>query len=364
MGMVLGRVGSVMQNSKPSVYLHVGLPKNLSSSLQKHFFPKHPDIYHLGVGNGETLIDYADDELNVLFENYMMYSRDFEYTAQTKRFQNLVGRHISHAAAKGKKCVTVSLELLSFTFTPDMIDITQKISRLNGLFEPYDTKVLLILRNQKQLIKSMYREFVKVGYDKSFNEYIEYLYVNRSRSFIFDLMYYELVEAYAQRFGKENVDILVIENFKGPSGELDSGGKGLLLEALCQKLNVKNHCIDLGHENEALSRRVLGQKLRLNKVSKHDLSNSLFGGANKHRLYTYFASELGVKPQDPFSDVKVKRQLIREAKILGAAIPEEIDYICDRAFAKEILSMLSDSNKRLALEYDINLPDSYFDEEF
>lgn len=194
------------------------MPKNLSSSLQGYFFSKHPQLYHLGVGVN-SLIDYVDDEVNVLFENYLMYSKDFEYHQHKERFKTVIDGHIKNAVTKKNKAVGVSLELLSFSFTPDMIDVSQKAERLRGLFGG-DTKIILVIRNQKSLLESMYREFIKIGYDKSYKEFIDYIYIYKSRSFLYELLYENLINLYSGLFGFDNLSVLIVENYRGSAGEL------------------------------------------------------------------------------------------------------------------------------------------------
>ncbi|TDX58921.1 hypothetical protein [Orenia marismortui] len=344
-------------------YIHIGMPKNLSSTLQKYFFSKHPEIYHLGIGI-DSLIDYIDEDVNVLFENYLMYSKDFEYIQKEDFYKDKISFHLKKAKEKKKKAFGVSLELLSFSFTPDMIDVTQKAKRLYDLFGKH-TKIILIIRNQKSIIESMYREFIKIGYDKSYKEYIEFLFLHQSRSFLYDFFYENLIKLYSSYFGAENIEVFIIEKYRNKDGSLKrEGGIPCLIKDISQLLNIKNNNLEIGHANPPLTNRELFQKFLLNKRYNHDLSNAIFEGADRHRLYKYYSHELNFDYPDPFHDVKIKRNLIEYSKKLAKNDLREIEYYADPKILKEMEKMFIESNRRLVKKYNIDLPECYFNMKF
>lgn len=353
-----------VQNYKSNItkYIHVGLPKNLSSTLQEFYFSRHPEIYHLGIGVG-SLIDYIDDDVNVLFENYLLYSRDFEYAGKEEYFEDVISAHIENAIKDNKKAIGVSLELLSFTFTPDMIDVTQKTKRLKKLFGS-DTEIILVIRNQKDLIESLYREFIKIGYAGSYKEYIDFIYLRQSRSFLHEFKYDNLANLYSDHFGKENLKILVAEDYRQSNGDLIRvGSNAKLIDDISNILGVSNKELEIGHSNPPLSNRDLFQKRALNSKNNHDLSNDIFEGADVHRLYKYFEYELNYERLDPFRDVKTKRNSIDMARELSKSDSREIDYAADPEILKQLSNIFIQSNERLSRDYDVELPDSYYEME-
>ena len=66
----------------------------------------------------------------------------------------------------------------------------------------------------------MYREFIKIGYDKSYKEFIDYIYIYKSRSFLYELLYENLINLYSGLFGFDNLSVLIVENYRGSAGEL------------------------------------------------------------------------------------------------------------------------------------------------
>ncbi|WP_321324721.1 hypothetical protein [Thiomicrorhabdus sp.] len=340
-------------------YLHIGMPKNLSSTLQEYYFSKHQDIYHLGVGNG-SLIDYIDDDINVLFENYLLYSRDYEYSISEQKFRGIIKKHKDKATKNGSVAFGASLELLSFTFTPDMIDITTKARRLRLLFGD-DTKILMVIRNQADLIKSMYREFIKIGYPGTYREYIDYLFLYKSRSFFYDFSYKNLYQVFAQEFGSKNIEIIIAEEIRDETGALcTKDGYPELLSKLDSILKVKPRIKDLGHSNAPLTSSELYHKQHLNKKYPHDLGGSMFEFADNHRLNKYFSKFRHVQVADSFFDIRIKRLLTTKAQQLAKLNPVKISYDADLVYLKEMKIFYESENADFSKMVGLDLPKQYY----
>ena len=70
-------------------YIHIGLPKNLSTTLQRDYFNVHPEIHHLGVGVGSN-IDYVNSKISSACENHFQYSKNFSYLKRKGDIQKLL----------------------------------------------------------------------------------------------------------------------------------------------------------------------------------------------------------------------------------------------------------------------------------
>ena len=236
-------------------YIHIGYPKNLSTTLQRDFFSKHPEILHLGVGVGSN-IDYVDDDINVICEDYLQYCKEFKYEEKKKFALDTFDKWFDKAKGRvGCKVVGLSLELLSFSFTPDQIDTPIKAQRVFELFGK-DTRIIMIIRNQKDLIKSMYRESVKLGYQETFTAFLKYLYLFQDRNFLYDFCYDKLYSLYARFFGKDNIIVIPVEDVRECTGSLKiKDGKINLIDKLCNSLDISYFDVDLGHFNAPIERR-------------------------------------------------------------------------------------------------------------
>lgn len=342
-------------------YVHIGLPKNLSTTLQRDFFDKHPQIYHLGIGVGSN-VDYVNPEIASACENHFQYSKNFSYKKAKTSISNAFQKRFQYCENEDSlKTCGISLELLSFTFTPDQIEIEEKAKRVFNAFGK-NTKIILIVRQQKNLIESLYKEAIKIGYYGSFQDYLNYIYYSRDRNFIFDFQYDYLYSIYADLFGKENIEILFIEDYRKPSGDLIyNGAYCLLTQKLSQILGIENLKLDLDHYNKPLSLVELKKMQDLNKENVHGIGNQAYStGTNFHRLKDYFNNELGILIDENYlyKDARVKNLNIERAKSINQN-DEQINFQYPEKIEEFLKKLFVESNQRLHKQLGIPLPKSY-----
>lgn len=342
-------------------FVHIGYPKNFSTSLQNDFFAKHPDLFHLGIGPG---LNYADPLIDATFEVYLKSAKGFKYNEVEPRLKKHFAAVIAKAEQSGKKALTLSSEHLSFSFANDSIGFDEKMKRLAGLMGS-DTHILLIIRNQFDLIRSLYRESVRVGFPDSFAQYVYLLYKYQDRNFCYDFRYDLVIETLRSFFSSENIHLFCFESMRGPDGTLlNSNGKTELTSALCHELGVDYLETDFGHYNEALSDPVVIEMAELNKVQRHDLGNILYDTAEKHRMKYYLSEELGLHETEAelFGDVRIKRALIQQATESGGK--GKINYTVLPEIEKALSEFYGKGNSRLEKLLGIQLPPNYFEMKF
>ena len=72
-----------------------------------------------------------------------------------------------------------------------------------------NAKIILVIRNQTDIIESFYREELTIGTQLSFKEYFEYLKSN----YLFDTFkYYSVIQMYFECFGKKNVKVILFDD--------------------------------------------------------------------------------------------------------------------------------------------------------
>ncbi len=342
-------------------YIHIGYPKNLSTTLQRDFFSQHPLIHHLGVGVGSN-IDYASDELNLVMENYVLYATDRKYR-QVEAFSKKVLTEALNVQVEGKQAVGISGELLSFKFSPDHVDSETKARRLAELFDG-DAKIIMLIRNQRDLLRSLYREVIKIGYGESFQDFIEYVVYYQDRNFAFDFDYASTVELYRNLFGSENVEVLPVENVRNSDGGLtiNEDGQMELTRWLCQALDLPYHELKLEHHNEPLSSKALYQKMMFNRTAPHDLGLPMYSAVNAHRNIKYFNMDLEMPlPKKIHTGLMNKRASIDEAiskTSHSEAVFRGIDYFADPFLLEKLFKAYRASNTRLS-ELGVTLPEAY-----
>jgi hypothetical protein len=349
-------------------YIHIGMPKNLSTTIQRDFFDKHPEIMHLGVGVGSN-IDYINPMIGAACENHLQYSKRAAYLPVKedikKSFRDVF---VEFQTNPSKKACGISLELLSFTFTPDQIEIEEKVSRVHEMFGDGDVKIIIIVREQFKLIESLYKEAVKVGYYGAFSDYLDFIYLLRDRNFILDFRYDYLFSLYSSYFGGSNIHVVPIETVRSKSGELIySDRKNLLFARLSEILGVEYNHVEIGHYNKPLTDSELIEMIELNRSNVHGLGNQAFSrGTNFHRLKDYFSSELNIVVPDEklYSDARIKNQniaLARENVDKQLAQGRKINFEYPPEIRTYLEGLFYNSNLRLQKLLDFQLPDVYFE---
>lgn len=332
-------------------YIHIGYPKNLSTTLQRDFFSKHFEILHLGVGCNEHNLGYINDEIRIAIEMHLRYSKNSIYVDKQKEIKKFFELQFKQAQEKKYKAVGISCEHFSFNFTPDNIDITQKAQRLYDIFGD-ETKIIIITRNQPDLIKSLYSECIRIGYPYGYYKFIEYCYFYKERNFISDFQYDKVFNTYAELFGEKNIMVVPLEEVIDESSReiLQSDSKYIILQKICSFINLNyDSNIQLGHFNKKLDESVAVIKRDLNSNYPHDLGNIIYSGAETNRLWKYYEKELNIEmPYEAQNDVLQKQKLIKmaENESLTRNLDLKIDYNCDPELEKRLYDFFSASNKK------------------
>lgn len=335
-------------------YIHIGYPKNFSTSLQRDFFGVHPELYHLGIGVGSN-IGYIDNTMSSLFEVFLKYSKGFSFDSHKEKLKASISDHLSLAEITGKKAVTVSSEHLSFSFLPESIDFETKLRRLIYLFGQ-NISFIVVIRNQKDLIKSIYKEYVRNGMVYSFSEFIYSLYKFQDRNLYYDLRYDLLMSKLLEYFPKDNIHFLQFENYKSVS-------KNSITNEFSDIMEVSRLDRPIEHFNKALSENELAVKLKLNQNNQHDLGNGIFESAEIHRQVSYFTQilELEKGQEDFFKDVKMKRRMIAASKLDLSEFEglSSIDFSCDETIMNSMSSFYNEGNEKFENLSGIKLMDQY-----
>ncbi|MEM7452736.1 MAG: hypothetical protein AAF456_00145 [Planctomycetota bacterium] len=347
-------------------FVHIGYPKNLSTSLQRSYFARHPEIEYLGIASG-GILDYADDKVNAFFEHFCKYCLNANYAPHREGFVSHFADVFTRAEANGAKAVGASSEHLSFAFTADQIDVATKAQRLAEVFGD-GTKIVVLIRNQGQLLRSVYREGIRDGYPGTFEDYVKFLYRFQDKNFVVDCEFDKALDAYANEFGAANIHVFVYEN-SVEQGQLKTENECPVLISGIQSALGLNDFPDVRpeHCHAKLESGVLAEKRKLNTKTRHDLGYELWNGNENHRLGVYFTSFLQCEMDEAetYRNVATKRELIKlaEAEESPDTFDESLSQEAQRYWAS-LMDRFMASNERLrnkAYANRINLPDSFFD---
>ncbi len=176
--------------------VHIGYPKALSSWLQKYLFK--PEQGFLNVLNSLcTTLSVIDPT-------------PFAFNEQTalQFIHEALQKHPQHAGL----VPVCSAEALIGNFYCGGYNAKQNADRLHTLFP--DAKILLIVREQQQLMRSLYKTLVVWGMPHTIKRLLHPRDTSLAPQFNLDFLRYDLLaHYYQQQFGTENVLILPYEAF-------------------------------------------------------------------------------------------------------------------------------------------------------
>jgi len=171
------------------LYVHIGLAKTGTTTLQKQIFPKL-----------KTFDFYGDKDAITCFHD-LMFLDDLYYNEQ---------KHIDffNAACKSKpvlfsqECLTGVTHVLGFRYRSSVARRLHKIG-----FQ----KIIITIRNQNSVIESAYRQYIKGGGILTFQNFFnEKKFIGKPFDFN-QFEYWKLIQFYSKLFGKENICVLPLE---------------------------------------------------------------------------------------------------------------------------------------------------------
>lgn len=186
--------------------IHVGFPKTGTTTQQNHLFENHAQIVYLGK-------PYQDDRFQKEIHHLIMQESTIYQSSSLKEYMNSL-----EVQDPGKKVIMISDEIMvSVSKVRDKGVVAQ---RIKDIF--YPCKILITLRNQLDILMSTYISGCRLltnvparyqGRFVALEDWLEYSYRNLERSHIGNFIYFNTIEYYSRLFGKDNVLVLLFEEF-------------------------------------------------------------------------------------------------------------------------------------------------------
>ena len=212
---------AVMSSAQgPVFYIHIGVPKTATSTIQS-FFTMHRDallqrgvLYPKSIANsdGHSELHRA---LSVALEPDSVPWLD--ELRKDMENQNVIASLLEEVARTEAKTVVLSAESLAFMRRPET---------LRRALSPYSARVLVYLRRQDNFLASFYNQLIKSRlYTATFEEFLQQ-HANNAidlRDFCTPLPmcdYERLLNLWADAFGSENILAGVYEDYDLPGGIL------------------------------------------------------------------------------------------------------------------------------------------------
>lgn len=255
-----------------SVYLHMGYPKSLSTTLQRNIFSKHPEINYGGIGEGDIL-GYKNESIELLFESILKYSNDHFYRNFLKTHKESINSFVENSELP----TIFSSEHMAMNFTLQGIDSLTKYQRIKEIFNNNSINILLIKRNPISFIKSIYSEFVKMGYADSYDEFLKWLIRYSDRNFLLDLNYDEKTKQLQRVFGNINIKWVQFEDI------VDGDTQKNINQSISDWLTISNLNLDFTAQNKGLDKSEIGTLVEINKKLNRELNLSQTEPFERHR---------------------------------------------------------------------------------
>jgi len=323
---------------KKTKLLHIGYPKCMSTSLQRDLFAIHPEIMFLGWGLPDTEHGWISDELSVLCEVGIRYEKVLNF--QRDRAKQIFNELLSDFKCDNKKrALCLSYESFSFTMHFD-VDPVIKAERLRDLMGR-DTKILIVIRNQFDLIRSYYYECVRGGYSKSFPEFIDFNFHYQFHSIFSDLRYRQLYKHYCNAFGKENVLLLPMEEIIETPQEA--------ISKICEHAGVSAGDYLLQRHNDSNDKSYLQAVRLLNEKFPNNKGDSYFGWVDDEKLRPYWRDSLNVDlPSAAVKNYDTRLLTYRTAQEVLSDFTGDLKADYPDGWIERLTSMYQEDNRLLA----------------
>ena len=187
-------------------FIHIGYPKTGTTWLQYHGLRKQHPIILLSYNDNPKARIASNPEVKELLEQLCsVHDFDFQPDIFKEKFKVIISKYTTSSSIVG-----ISNEMLSGNILNGM-DSARIANRMFEIFGP--TKVIIVIRNQIDMIESIYKQYIQSGGTLAIKQFIA-----KGRLPVADLInrlqYDKLIKYYQQLYCKENVFIGLYELFK------------------------------------------------------------------------------------------------------------------------------------------------------
>ncbi len=231
------------------LFIHIGLPKTATSSVQNFLFNNHKFLDEHGfcyikTGLSESLKCHHD----IIWKLGLHVGPSYVEKDIQKYKDEILNSLIDENKKYHDKDLIFSSELLTF------LDDYEKLNPILEIFSNREIKFIVNIRRQDRFLESLYQQIVKDGTSLSFNEWLE-----QSREVA---NYNKLINRVLKITSKENI---IIDLFDTNSQKLFPVEKFLILLGFDEEFILKME-IDNSIENESLSREQIEIIRKSNKL--------------------------------------------------------------------------------------------------
>jgi hypothetical protein len=204
-------------------FIHIGFHKTATTWFQNQVFSEHPQIQYLG----KAYPDHPSYRMSELKEK-IISEPDTTFSPDDRKdeLHHILDDH----PLNGFRIHGMSYEGLSAGNNWFGGRTFYVADRLKKVFDDFDVKILMGIREQRTMVESMYSEYVKLGGSESLNRLL-FSPFTQADDLLDKLKYAPIIEYYQKIFGEDSVKVYLFERFKNE--------KMAVLEELCNFLQIK-----------------------------------------------------------------------------------------------------------------------------
>lgn len=239
--------------TEAAVWLHPGMVKTATSTLQRHVFSHHPKIHYLGLPSPTPELEWAIRHI------CQADSTHFE----TDRLQDVLAGGLAGAAADARPLISYENFALHESKDKGLV-----ADRLAALFP--NARILFTIRRQEDLVTSWYLTKLRVRIKrKAYIPFEEWYWMEAREpwnSILDDLCFDRMIRRYEALFGTERVSVLTFEEFiREPNAflrrlsaflDVDAGGFSAMVAGKRENAAMSNRYLAFWrHASHILPRR-------------------------------------------------------------------------------------------------------------
>ena len=276
--------------TKKKVFLHIGLPKCASTSLQ-HSLSKCKEIDYVGL--------LRETKNKKLWKNYKfstLFDKVLRFSCKDELFwKKIINSYIEKS---NKSTIFFSSENITLRFLPWDLPLHIKLSFVKKIF-PKDTQFIYLTKNTNDMLLSTYKDWVLNGYGKKFDLFCNELYLYRDISCFNDMLQGYFLKVFSEKFDLGKLNIINLDN-----KDIISSVEKIL------NLNLKKMN---SHLNKSVTKKEI-DIIRQFNLNNND-SDSFFDAIELHRAYPE------LKDENIKYALARKRRLRKSNRVLSSSIP-------------------------------------------
>jgi hypothetical protein len=192
---------------KKTIYLHIGLPKTGTTYLQRRIFPKLKDVNYVDIRHKDFL--------------YFINPITRQPLSKLTRKEKAILKILINKKVKNKKNLISYEDFSGMWFKtnqtknkkPSKIR-TNNLNEIKSLFEDFDLKIIVALREQTDLINSLYKNYIYFGGTKDIHTFI------KTHLILQKYLYCDFIDELQKVFNlDENLYVFLYEDLKKNKNE-------------------------------------------------------------------------------------------------------------------------------------------------